>query len=152
MSIGLKTLVFSGSLLAIASVATLSPRPGYSAQERKVSLLQTLAEWKYPDASLFDGASMSDAGIPPMQAVKCTAVLTTPDPIEKVIEFYTEKLKAADDRPVSAQDDSKGRPLTLRVFVVDRVGSSTTLAISRAEGEKETHIAWTHFIRFYGPK
>ena len=93
-----------------------------------------------------------------MQAVKCSAILTTHDPIEKVIAFYAEKHKAgASSGPkatkkdaatfVSVQDDSKGRPITLRVFVVNRVDTSTTLVISRAEGEKETHIVWSHSIR-----
>ena len=39
-----------------------------------------------------DGASMSDGGTPPQQAVKCKTILVTPDPIEKVIASYEKKL------------------------------------------------------------
>ncbi len=104
-------------------------------------------EWKYPGSDHLDGLSMSDAGMPPMQAIKCEAILTTPDPVDKVVAFYVEKLKKDAAKTISSQDDSKARPVTLRVIVVNRVDTSTTLVISRAEGEKETHIAWSHHIR-----
>jgi hypothetical protein len=45
---------------------------------------------------MLDGASMSDEGTPPMQAVKCAVILTTPEPIEKVIAFYAEKLRSGE--------------------------------------------------------
>jgi hypothetical protein len=135
------TLTFVGSLFALALLATLSPRPGFSAPSDGISLLQTLAEWKYPGSDHLDGLSMSDAGMPPMQAIKCEAILTTPDPVDKVVAFYVEKLKKDAAKTISSQDDSKARPVTLRVIVVNRVDTSTTLVISRAEGEKETHIA-----------
>ena len=141
------TLTFGGSLFALALVATLSPRPGFSAPSNGISLLQTLAEWKYPGSDHLGGPSMSDAGIPPMQAIKCKAILTTPDPADKVVAFYVEKLKKDAAKTIASQDDSKGRPLTLRVFVVNKADTSTTLVISRAEGEEETHIAWSHYIR-----
>jgi hypothetical protein len=150
------------SLCALAVMAPLSPRSAHLAPADGISLLQTLSEWQYPGSKWIDGASMSDGGTPPQQAVKCRTILVTPDPIEKVIAFYEKKLgtgdaagpepakaKAEKSEPnsVSVQDDSKGRPLTLRVFVVNRGDTSTTLVISRAEGEKETHIAWSHLIR-----
>ena len=95
----------------------------------------------------------------------CQAVLTTPDPIEKVAKFYSEKLgtpsakggqnaraevKEADAKAVSTQDDSEGRPVTLRVIVVSKADTTTTLVISRANSETETHIAWSHYRRFDG--
>jgi hypothetical protein len=45
---------------------------------------------------------------------------------------------------------SKDRPVTVRVIVMNRAGSSTTLVISRATGETETHIAWLHYFRLDG--
>jgi hypothetical protein len=45
------------------------------------------------------------------------------------------------------QNDSKGRPVAVHVIVVHKAKTSTTLVISRAKDEKETHIAWTHYIR-----
>jgi hypothetical protein len=109
------------------------------------------------------GAEMSDGGNPLVPDVKCRAILTTPDPIEKVIRYYSEmagtiptpvgpdakaKVKETDARAVSTQDDSEGRPVTLRVIVVCKADTTTTLVISRADGEKETHIAWSHYRRF----
>ena len=143
----LMTLVIGTSLLAFATMAAMYPRTVHSAPSDGISLLQTLSDWKYPGSEHLGDLSMSDAGTPPMQAVKCEAILVTPDPIEKVIAFYVEKLKKDAAKTISSQDDSKGRPLTLRVIVVNRLDTSTTLVISRAEGEKETHIAWSHYIR-----
>jgi hypothetical protein len=130
-----------------------------------MTLLRTLAEWKYPGSDLPSGATMSDGGNPQLQSVKCKAVLTTPDPIEKVIAYYAEKfgtgessdrqagkaeVKKGEARSVSVQDDSQGRPVMLRVFVVNKADTATALVISRAQGEKETHIAWSHYRRFDG--
>jgi hypothetical protein len=130
-----------------------------------MTLLGTLAEWKYPGSELPSGATMSDGGNPLVQSVKCKAILSTPDPIEKVIAYYTEKfgtgessdrqagkadVKKGEARSVSVQDDSQGRPVMLRVLVVNKADTSTALVISRAQGEKETHIAWSHYRRFDG--
>jgi hypothetical protein len=130
--------------------------------QKQITLMQTLEEWKYPDSILHGGASMSDGGNRLLQSIKCRAILTTPDPIEKVVDFYSKKLitppdvilpntKAdelvPDGKSVSIQDDSQGRPLALKVIVVHKDDTSTTLVISRANDEKETHIAWSHYIR-----
>ena len=42
----------------------------------------------------------------------------------------------------------RGRPVTLRVLVVSKTYTTTTLVISRAKGAEETHIAWSHYRRF----
>ena len=39
---------------------------------------------------------MSDGGNPHVQSIKCEAVLTSPDPIEKVIAYYAEKFGAVE--------------------------------------------------------
>jgi hypothetical protein len=121
-----------------------------------MTLLGTLSEWKYPGSTLLDGATMRDGGDPTVPDVLCLAVLTTPDPIDKVIAFYAEKVgkgdragaKEADAKAVSTQDDSEGRPLALRVVAVNTADATTTVVISRARTEKETHIAWSHYRRF----
>ena len=156
----LMTLALGGALFAF--VTTLAPRPAQAAPADGISLLQTLGEWQYPDSKLRGGATMSDGGNPHVPSIKCEAVLTSPDPIEKVIAYYAEKfgavepgaprpakaeVKKGEAKSVSVQDDSEGRPVVLRVFVVNKVDTSTTLVISRAEGEPETHIAWSHYIR-----
>ena len=62
------------------------------------------------------------------------------------------EVKAADAKAVSTQDDSQGRPVTLRVIVVNKANTTTTLVISRANGEKETHIAWLHYLWLEGKR
>ena len=151
---------------AVLAVALLL-RPAQAAPPGSVSLMETLAEWKYPGSNLPDGASMSDGGNPLVQSVKCQAILTTPDSIEKVITFYSEKVgthpltdrqhakaevKDPEAKAVSIQDDSHGRPVTVRVIVVNKTDTTTTLVISRAQSETETHIAWLHYLRLDGKR
>ena len=151
--------------MAAILAAALDRKPARADEPEGRSLLQTLSEWKYPGSNMLGGASMGDGGNPEVQSVKCRANLTTPDPIEKVIAFYAEKLGPARRRPgagdevkdggarsVSIQDDSQRRPITLRVFAVNTADTSTTLVISRADNEKETHIAWLHYIRLDGKR
>ena len=129
----------------------------------RITLLGTLSEWKYPGSIMLGGATMSDGGNPLVLDVLCQAILTTPDAFEKVAKFYSEKVgtpaapggqiagteaKEVDVKAVSTQDDSDGRPVALRVIVVNKDNTTTTLVISRANSEKETHIAWSHYRRF----
>jgi hypothetical protein len=152
---------------AAVLVAALILNAAQAAPPERVSLMQTLSEWKYPGSTMPAGASMSDGGNPLAQSIKCQAILTTPDPIEKVIEFYSEKVgtppahvrqdakvrvKADDAKAVSTQDDSQGRPVTLRLIVVHKADTTTTLVISRANSEKETHIAWLHYLWLEGKR
>ena len=157
MSLALGVAAISAVLLATPLLS-----PAQAPPPARMTLLGTLSEWKYPGSNL-GKASMSDGGNPLVPDVRCQAVLTTPDPIEKVVQFYTEmvgtppapvgpdakaRLKEADAKAVSTQDDSEGRPVTLRVIVVCKADTTTTLVISRAKSEKETHIAWSHYRRF----
>ena len=157
-------------LLALGTSATaagLSAAPLLSpAQDTppgRMTLLGILSEWKYPGSTLLGGATMSDGGNPRVPDVKCQAILTTPDTVDKVVQFYSEKIgtppapggqndraevKEADAQAVSTQDDSEGRPVTLRVIVLNKADTTTTLVISRAKGEKETHIAWSHYKKW----
>jgi hypothetical protein len=160
--------MFRMILVLVAALAPLLAAvfllPAVAAQDKPLTLLTMLAEYKYPDAELAGGATMSDGGNHKIQSVKCKAVLTTPDPIEKVIKFYADKFETTkaedpargtekaevedgDGKSVSVVDDSDGRPVTVRVIVVNKADTSTTLVISRAEGEKKTHIAWSHYVR-----
>jgi hypothetical protein len=144
-------------LISVVGLMCLDLRCGHAAPPESATLLGMLAEWKYP-GSEFHGAEMSDGGSRRLQSVKCKAVLTTADPVEKVEKYYVEKFPSGPQdvaspdtvvaQTVSTQDDSTGRPLQLRVIVVNRATTSTTLVISRSEGEKRTHIAWSHYLRF----
>jgi hypothetical protein len=150
---------------AIAAVLLAAPllSPAQAPPPARMTLMGTLSEWKYPGSNMAGGANMSDGGNPLVPDVKCRAILTTPDPIEKVLKFYSEmagssptpvrpdakaEVKEADAKAVYTQDDSEGRPVTLRVIVVSKADTTTTLVISRADGEKEIHIAWSHYRRF----
>jgi hypothetical protein len=137
-----------------------------------LSLLATIGQWQYPGSKI-NGATMRDAatvnrnGERTVPSVLCKTVLTTKDPMAKVIEYYEAKLKKAADpktakpegksgtdavtdpgRSVMIHDDSQGRPLGVHIILVNMEKSSTTLVISRAETESETHIAWTHYVRY----
>jgi hypothetical protein len=155
-------LALSVAIVCIVSMAPVLLSSDQATAPRQITLMQTLADWKYPGSNMPDGASMGDGGNPQIQSVKCQAILTTPDPIEKVIDYYTTKLTPAADavlpgnkvdaptgdaKSVAIQDDSQGRPVAVRVIVVNKLDTSTTLVISRGRDEKETHIAWVHYIR-----
>ncbi len=88
-----------------------------------------------------------------VQSLKCQAMLTTGDSFEKVTTYYDHKfasgpqevdgaVKGSQWQSVSIQDDSSNRPVQLRVIVVNRANTSTTLVISRTKDETRTHIAW----------
>jgi hypothetical protein len=128
-----------------------------AASEDRLTLMGSLAEWMYPQAD-FGGAEMSDGGSRSILSVKCQAILTTADSFEKVANFYEQKfvsgppqvraaVKGSEAQSVSIQDDSAKRPVRVRVMMVNRAKTSTTLVISRTEGETKTHIAWSHFVR-----
>ena len=155
------TLAFA-SLISVLATATLCDA------EEPLSLMTLIAEWQYPDSKI-NGASMGDAatvnrsGKRTVPSILCKTVLTTKDPVAKVMEYYETKLKqrakleAAEregksgtqsGRSVMFHDDSQGRPLDVRIIIVNTPKSSTTLVISRGDTESETHIAWTHYMRF----
>lgn len=149
-------------LTALAVYAAAAPGADDEAEPERVTLIGTLHVWMYPGSELRGGATMSDGGDPSVSDLKMRSVLVTSDPVEKVIAYYAEKFPDSDagndgvaadaapaERPsVCIQDDSENRPVTLRVINVNEAGRSTTLVISRAAGESETHIVWTQYRRF----
>ena len=109
-----------------------------------------------------DAATVNARGEQTVPSALCKAVLTTKDPMEKVIRYYEAKLKPAADplpenredepatvsgRSVMCHDDPENRPLAIQVILVNTDKSSSTLVISRAETESETHIARTRYVR-----
>jgi hypothetical protein len=153
----------SASILLIAALATATP----TRAREPLHLLETVTQWQYPGSKI-NGAMMQDAatvnrsGERTVPSVFCTTVLTTKDPIAKVIAYYEAKLKpdadsktakpekktgSASGRSVMSFDDSQGRPVRIHLILVNTEKTSTTLVISRAEKESETHIAWTHYVR-----
>lgn len=157
-----------------AGVIAVVVSAGWCEAEEPKTLLTMVAEWQYPGSKMKDGATMSDAatvnraGERTVPSTFCTTVLTTKDPLDKIVEYYKAKLKQVDAAdPVKREDkakaddnaasksgrsvmfhaDSQGRPVGIQIIVVNTDKTSTTLVISRAEKESETHIAWTHYIR-----
>lgn len=159
----LPAIMTAVALTIIVAAFWSGSNPTISFAREGITLLGSLEEWKYPGSQMPQGASMSDGGNPTIPSVKLQAILTTADSFEQVVEFYTKKLtpaavadapktddaaKPADAKSVLNQDDSQGRPIELKVFSVHKADASTTLVISRAKDEKETHIAWSQYRRF----
>ena len=122
-----------------------------------------LLEWRYPE-SKFNGAEISDAAVAEISAIKSKAVLTTPDSAEKVMAFYRKKLnvdaegknldekegeRIKTDRSVLIQDVSGDRPSKLYVIAINGTKSSTTLVVSRTDGDDETRIAWSNYRQLW---
>lgn len=148
-------------------LAILATAPFCHAEE-PVTLMAMIAQWQYPHskfhgATMSDGATINGRGERTVESIQCKTVLTTPDPIDKVIEYYETKLKSDADsrtadakgkpaldsgRSVTFHDDSASRPVAIHIILVNTDKSSTTLVISRAKTESETHIAWTRYLRF----
>jgi hypothetical protein len=156
---------FRLSALALLSLpALLASAPLCHAQEKPPSLMTVVTEWKYPDsnmsgASLSDGATVNDAGERTIPSILYKAVLTTQDPMSKVIEYYKTKFPETklpegapgtqpdvhSGRSVTFIEDSDGRPVAIHIILVNTDDTSTTLVISRGETESGTHIAWTQY-------
>ena len=133
------------------------------------TLLTRIAEWRYPDAemsgaSMSDGATINAQGDRTVPSIHCKVVLTTTDPIKKVVDYYKSKLnqkakstkepkiggKAANasGRSVTFHSDTADRPVVIHIILVNAGHTSTTLVISRAKGESKTHIAWSQYEKF----
>jgi hypothetical protein len=162
-----RALLFRLSTCALVSLLGLLAFAPLGHTQEPPSLMTMIAQWQYPGSKIH-GATMSDAatlnasGDRTVQSIQYKTVLTTKDSMPKVIEYYKTKLmsgagpktakpgdeSAADSgRSVTFHDDSEGRPVAIHVILVNREKASTTLVISRAATESETHIAWTHYVK-----
>jgi hypothetical protein len=141
------------TLVTACTPATLAAD---EAEPPRTSLLGSLAEWMYPEATMPRGATMGDGKYLAAQSVNYHAVLETKDDFEKVVAYYDKALAppAADEKAgdatyvrhaqsVDIVDDSEGRPVKVRVITVARPRISTTLVITQGAEEKVTHIAWS---------
>lgn len=144
-------------VLAMLAAATLP------AEEPK-TLLARIFEWRYPDAKILESV-MSDAATKDAQGKRttpsgqCRTVMTTADSFAEVVAYYTAMLTppdggkqiepagAAFPRSVTYHSDSAERPVAIQIIQITTGTASTTLVISRAKGEAETHIAWTQYER-----
>ena len=153
--------LFLLAVVALLATTALGPDSARAHPQETRSLMEAIEEWKYPDSTM-QGASGSDGGNPRITSVKLQTVLTTPAPFDDVVKFYAAKAGVDPDSPrgekrsqagkgeaksVAVQDDSKGRPVRVRVLAVHADAASTVVVITRAEGEKVTHIAWSQYRR-----
>lgn len=145
------------SLVCRGGVADEAP-PAEAAPKKSVTLMGMLLEWSYPE-SKFNGAQMSDAAVKDISSVKSKAILTTPDSIEKVMDFYRKKLNV--DAEGKNLDEKQGERITtarsvliqdasgdrshVYVIAINEVKSSTTLVVSWADGDDVTRIAWSNY-------
>jgi hypothetical protein len=168
-SFNLRTAVHGAvtSSVALAFLFILLGSTSFGKDQEPPTLMTMIGRWQYPDskisgATLTDAATMNAAGERTRPSVQYKAVLTTKDPMSKVVAFYKSKLKPAatsktekpDEQPasdsgrsVTFQDDSEERPVAIHIIFVNTDKASTTLVISRAATETETHIAWSHYER-----
>lgn len=150
------------TLLAVPLLCSVAVADDAPAKEQ-VTLMGMLLEWRYPE-SKFHGAETADAGVKGISSIKSKAILTTPDSVEKVMDFYQSKLKAdaegknldekegeriTTDRSVLIQDVSGAGASKLYVIAINGTKSSTTLVVSRADGEDETRIAWSNYRQLW---
>lgn len=153
-------MLLVASLLCRLAIAEDAP------PQEQVTLMGMLLEWRYPE-SKFHGAETADAGVTGISSIKSKAILTTPDPVEKVMDFYQKKLnvdaegnnldekpgeRITTDRSVLIQDAAGEGASKVYVIAINGTKSSTTLVVSRADGDKETRIAWSNFRRLATPR
>jgi len=162
-----KPLMFRTSTLTLVLLLALLAFAPWCYTQESQSLMTMIAQWQYPDskmngATMSDAATLNGAGERTVQSIQYKTLLTTKDPMPKVIEYYKTKLmptagsktaKAQENtatdsgRSVTFHDDSEGRPVAIHIILVNTEKASTTLVISRAATESETHIAWTHYLK-----
>jgi hypothetical protein len=152
-------------LLVLAVLVFTTANESWCPGAEPQSLMTSITEWQYPGskigkASLSDAATINADGQRTVPSVQYKTVLTTKDPMEKVVQYYDAKLKPKEKpangtggpgtgsgRSVTLHDDSDSRPVAIHVIAINSENESTTLVISRAENEPETHIAWTRYVR-----
>ena len=151
--------------LAIALLSLACARLAPPASAGPPTLLEIVGEWQYPGSELrgaqaSDGATLDGNGDRTAPSIACKVTMTTDAPVGKVLEYYRAKLSpkpkagggaalaGSPGRSVVFGDDSAGRPFALHTVMVNEMDASTTLVITRGEGEAKTHIAWKHYRRF----
>ncbi|MBT4865684.1 MAG: hypothetical protein HON53_11305 [Planctomycetaceae bacterium] len=160
--------MLQASIVATTVIIALAPA-AVQADDGPKTLLTRIAEWQYPGAkisgaSMSDGATVNEQGNRTVPSIHCKTMLTTTDPINKVVEYYKSRLnqktkpgkekkvggKASNvpGRSVTYHSDSGDRPVVIHIISVNEGHVSTTLVISRSKGETKTHIAWSQYEKF----
>ncbi len=147
----------SATVLAVAALLAGGPPAG---ADEKDPVTRAAAEFDYPDAA----SKLSTKAGPIRQTT-----LTTADGFDRVLRWYGRKLGATWPEPavsngaavqpapgrwtVLAHDSTqkargaRPRPVRVSTLVRDAKGYCLTLAVTRADGEDETHIIVTYVAR-----
>jgi hypothetical protein len=151
--------------LALLTLVCFTARALPTGAAEPQSLLQRIAGWQYPGSAIqasemSDAATIDEKGDRTVPSIVCKTVMTTEEPIEKVVEYYRTKLATspkadggkpkpskAPGRSVVFSDDSEGRPLALHTVLINTSDTSTTLIISRGKDEMKTFIVWKQYQR-----
>ena len=152
----LVSVLLTLSYATVISVTALADEP--------ITLMGTIVKWRYPDAEI-GKSEMSDAATidvdgdrtVPSSVLKTT--MMTPDPVDKVVAFYRDLLtrnqandirlgiEPQEGRSVVFSDESVGRPFAFHTIVINSANISTTIIITRGDGEERTHITWKQYLK-----
>ena len=150
------TVIFTLLLAGVFSSAAFAAEP--------VTLIGTIVKWRYPDAEIqksemSDAATMDSTGERTVASTLLKTTMMTSDPIDKVMAFYRKLLtrnvtndqlfgnESSTGRSVLFSDESDHRPFKFHTILVNESDKSTTLLITRAEGEDHTHITWKQYLK-----
>src|SRR5438093_8240512 len=92
-----RPLMFRASTLTLVLLLALLPSAPLCYAQAPPSLMTMIAQWQYPDSKM-NGATMSDAatlngtGERTVQSIQYKTVLTTTDPLPKVLEYYKNNM------------------------------------------------------------
>ncbi len=142
----MRRLFLIAASIALAALALAPPRSG-----RAQDFRQQVGDWRYPNAKTQGGGSAGSNHASPSYT---HANMITGDPLADVIGYYERKLGVdlsksgghgvlMDGMTNLFENHSAGRPFELRTFQQHTKVYSLLLVVSRAGGEKETHIYWS---------
>lgn len=137
--------------------------PVSASADEPVTLIGTVVKWRYPAAEIgksqmSDAATVDADGNRTVPSTVLKTTMVTGDSIDKVLAFYRDLLtrNPTNDgrlgirpnvgRSVVFSDESEGRPFAFHTIVVNSAKSSTTLIITRGQGEEQTHITWKQYL------
>ena len=151
------------SLIRISLLWVLFSVAGLNAAEPP-TLMTLVMKWRYPEAKfqgamLSDGATVGARGERTVPSTVWQCEYLTDDSVADVVAFYKEfistlkpgpeieSLQVAGGRSVHVLDGGKDRDLGMQIILINETNASTTLVISRAKQESQTHIAWSRYER-----
>jgi hypothetical protein len=99
----------------------------------QAGISQVPPQWMYPGAKVIAGGA-GIANAPGHASEHHAYSALTSDDLPTVVQFYANKAGGS-------MDISKGRPITLKLILFQCEDTSVVVLVSRAKGDRETHIA-----------